>query len=89
MSGFADQVNGEREARVLLSLLAQPDDRFTGGMLARLGGYKRSPCWTQTPRAMRSIRLGWVCGGPVCVAPPSTWMCHARSVPVWMGSTRP
>ena len=38
MSGFADQVNGEREARVLLSLLAQPDDRFTGGMLARLGG---------------------------------------------------
>lgn len=38
MSGFADQVNGEREARVLLSLLAQPDDRFTGGMLAQLGG---------------------------------------------------
>ena len=38
MSGFADQVNGEREARVLLSLLAPPDDRFTGGMLAQLGG---------------------------------------------------
>lgn len=38
MSGFADQVRGEREARVLLSLIAQPDDRFTGGVLARLGG---------------------------------------------------
>lgn len=38
MSGFADQVRGDREARVLLSLLAPPDDQFTGGMLARLGG---------------------------------------------------
>lgn len=38
MSEFADQMNGEREARVLLSLLAPPDDRFTGSMLARLGG---------------------------------------------------
>lgn len=38
MAGFAEQLQGERAARMTLSMVAEPDDPVTGRVLGRLGG---------------------------------------------------
>ncbi|MEU6855568.1 DNA-processing protein DprA [Rothia kristinae] len=38
MGGLAEQVNGERQARMMLSMIAEPDDAITGRILHRVGG---------------------------------------------------
>lgn len=38
MATLAEQVHGERAARMVLSMIAEPDDPVTGRVLARLGG---------------------------------------------------
>ncbi len=38
MATLAEQVQGERMARIVLSMNAEPDDRTTGYILGRHGG---------------------------------------------------
>ncbi|WP_392426035.1 hypothetical protein [Barrientosiimonas humi] len=38
MARLAEQVQGERAARIALSMIAEPDDAATGRVLARAGG---------------------------------------------------
>lgn len=38
MGRLAEQVNGERQARMMLSMIAEPDDVITGRVLYRVGG---------------------------------------------------
>ncbi|MGP5386965.1 DNA-processing protein DprA [Brachybacterium tyrofermentans] len=38
MGRLAEQVNGERQARMMLSMIAEPDDAITGRVLHRVGG---------------------------------------------------
>ncbi|MFN8097208.1 MAG: hypothetical protein U0Q21_02805 [Dermatophilaceae bacterium] len=41
MAMLAEQVPGERQARVALSMIAEPNDPTTGYVLARHGGLRR------------------------------------------------
>lgn len=38
MGRLAEQANGERQARMMLSMIAEPDDEITGRVLHRVGG---------------------------------------------------
>lgn len=38
MGRLAEQVAGERQARMMLSMIAEPDDAITGRILHRVGG---------------------------------------------------
>ena len=38
MAKLAEQAKGERQARMMLSMIAEPDDAATGRILHRLGG---------------------------------------------------
>lgn len=38
MAGLAEQLQDERQARMALSMIAEPNDQLTGGLLRRVGG---------------------------------------------------
>lgn len=38
MASIAEQVTGERTARMVLSTIAEPDDQVTGHVLVQVGG---------------------------------------------------
>lgn len=56
MSGVAGLGVDERRARVVLSLLAEPEDPVTGGLLRRVGALRRSG--RSTPTRPGRVRAG-------------------------------
>lgn len=62
MGRLAEQLQGERQARMALSMIAEPNDRLTGGLLRRVGGVEtirliEDP--DRVPEMNRADALAW------------------------------